>query len=154
LSVCTDVQLPDHGFALFATRGDQQRRGQQDRHRQRDGNKDDRCFHHGSIAMLITAKLRRAWKSVSSYAGIGIAMETLIESTVRVTIRHSDNEPIASVAATASASRDEATGADGLSKPAGPGDRIMAEILQGAGESPEASRILQESPAILRRRPA
>jgi hypothetical protein len=79
-----------------------------------------------------------AWKSASGYAGIGIAMETLIESTVRVTIRHSDSDPIASVAATASVSRDEATGADGLSKPAGPGDRIMAEILQCAGESPAA----------------
>jgi hypothetical protein len=72
-------------------------------------------------------------KSVSGYAGIGIAMETLIESTVMVTIRHSDSEPIASVAATASANRDEATGPDGLSKPAGPGDRIMAEILQMPG---------------------
>jgi hypothetical protein len=90
----------------------------------------------------------------SGYAGIGIAMETLIESTVMVTITHSDIEPIASVAATASASRDEATGADGLSKPAARGDRVMAEILQDAGESPAAPRILQESPAILRRRSA
>jgi hypothetical protein len=105
--------------------------------------------------MLITAKIANGLKkSVLGYAGIGIAMETLIESTVRVTIRHSDSEPIASVAATASASRDEATGADGLSKPAGPGDRVMAGILQCPGESPEAPPILQESPAILRRRPA
>jgi hypothetical protein len=63
-------------------------------------------------------------------------METLIESSVRVTIRHSDNEPIASEAATAPASPDEETGVDGRSKPIVPGDRIMAEILQGAGESP------------------
>jgi hypothetical protein len=76
---------------------------------------------------------------VFGYAGIGIAMLTLIESTVRVTIRHSDSEPIASEAATASASRDEATSADGLSKPVAPDDRIMAEILQCAGESPTAS---------------
>jgi hypothetical protein len=131
------VQLPDHGFALFAKRGDQQRRGQQDRHRQRDGDKDDRCFHHGSIAMLITAKIANGLKSVSGYAGIGIAIETLIESNVRVTIRHSDSEPIASVAATASASRDEATGAEGLSKPAGPGDRIMAEILTSRANHPQ-----------------
>ena len=39
-------------------------------------------------------------------------MVTLIDNTVRVTIRHSDNAPIASEAATASVSRDEATGAE------------------------------------------
>jgi hypothetical protein len=60
------------------------------------------------------------------YAGIGIAMLTLIESTVRVTIRQSDSEPIANEAATASISRDEATGAERQLKPAAPGDRIMA----------------------------
>jgi hypothetical protein len=63
-------------------------------------------------------------------------METLIESSVRVTIRHSDNEPIASEAATAPASLEEETGTEGRSKPKAPDDRIMAEILQGAGESP------------------
>ena len=52
-------------------------------------------------------------------------MLTLIESTVRETIRHSDNAPIASEAATAPVSRDEATGAGRPSKPAAPGDRIM-----------------------------
>ena len=52
-------------------------------------------------------------------------MLTPIESTVRVTIRHSDNAPIASEAATAWVSRDEATGAAPPSKPAAPGDRIM-----------------------------
>ncbi len=41
------------------------------------------------------------WKMIFGYAGIGIAMVTLIESMVRVTIRHSDSEPIASEAATA-----------------------------------------------------
>src|ERR1700733_8633418 len=78
-------------------------------------------------------------------------MLTLIENTVRVTIRHSDNEQIASEAATAPASLDEATGADGPSKPAAPGDRIMAEFLRCAGESPTAAKISQGSPAILRR---
>jgi hypothetical protein len=62
-------------------------------------------------------------------------MLTLIESTVRATIRHSDTEPIASEAATASVSRDEATGADGLSKPA-PDDRVMAEILNARANHP------------------
>jgi hypothetical protein len=85
-------------------------------------------------------KIRGGGEIVQRYAGIGIAMLTLIESTVRVTIRHSDSEPSASEAATALASRDEATGADGLSKPAAPDDRIMAEILQCAGESPAASK--------------
>jgi hypothetical protein len=63
-------------------------------------------------------------------------MLTLIDSTVRATIRHSDSEPIASEAATASISRDEATGAERPLKPTAPGDRIMAGILQCAGESP------------------
>src|ERR1700682_3490559 len=52
-------------------------------------------------------------------------MVILIESTVRVTIRHSDSEPTASEAATVPVSRDEATGAERPSKPAPPGDRIM-----------------------------
>jgi hypothetical protein len=68
------------------------------------------------------------------YAGIGIAMLTLIETTVRVTIRQSDREPIASEAATASVSRGT-TGAERPTKPAAPADRIMVQILQGAGES-------------------
>src|ERR1700679_1294351 len=75
-------------------------------------------------------------KIMLGYAGIGIAMLTLIENTVRVTIRHSDSEPIASAVATASISRDEATGAERLSKPPAPDDRIMAEFLRCAGESP------------------
>jgi len=60
-------------------------------------------------------------------------MVTLIESTVSVTIRHSDNVPIASEAATVSVSRDEAAGAQRPSRPAPPCDRIMAEILHCAG---------------------
>jgi hypothetical protein len=39
-------------------------------------------------------------------------MPILIESTMRETIRQSDSEPIASKAATASVSREEATGAE------------------------------------------
>src|SRR5664279_3438248 len=77
-----------------------------------------------------------AGKNDFGYAGIGIAMETLIESAVRVTITHSDSEPIASEAATAWASREEATGAVRPSKPAAPGVRIMVEFLRCAGESP------------------
>ena len=63
---------------------------------------------------------------IFGYAGIGIAMLTLIDSIVRVTIRQSDSDPIASEAATASVSRDEATGAERPLKPAAPGDRVMA----------------------------
>src|SRR5260221_12333136 len=67
-------------------------------------------------------------------------MVTLIESTVSVTIRHSDSAPIASEAATVWVSRDDATGAERLSKPAPPPcDRVMAEILRCAGESPATS---------------
>jgi hypothetical protein len=72
---------------------------------------------------------------ILNYAGIGIAMLTLIENTVSVTIRHSDNEPIASAAATASISRDEATGAEWPAKPPAPDDRVMAEFLRCASES-------------------
>jgi hypothetical protein len=75
-------------------------------------------------------------EEISRYAGNGIATLTLIESTVRATIRHSDSEPIASEAATASISRDEAIGAARPLKPAARGDRVMVGILQGAGESP------------------
>jgi len=39
-------------------------------------------------------------------------MLTLIENTVSVTIRHSESEPIASDATTASISREEATGTE------------------------------------------
>jgi len=70
--------------------------------------------------------------------GSGIAMLTLIDSTVSATIRHSESEPIASEAATALVNRDEATGAAWPSKPAARDDRIMA------GKS---SKIADESPA-------
>jgi hypothetical protein len=56
-------------------------------------------------------------------------MLTLIESTVSATIRHSDSEPSASAAATASIKRGEAAGALRPPKPVAPGDRIMVEIL-------------------------
>jgi hypothetical protein len=52
-------------------------------------------------------------------------MVILIESAVSVTTRHSDNAPIAREVAMALASREEATGAGRLPKPAVPGDRIM-----------------------------
>jgi hypothetical protein len=76
---------------------------------------------------VVAQKKNRKWlgKIAFDYAGKGIAMETLIESTVRVTIRHSDSEPIASEAATASISRVDATGAKRPLKPQAPDDRIM-----------------------------
>ena len=46
------------------------------------------------------------------YAGTGIAILTLIDSTVRATIRHSESPPIASEPATAWVSLDKATGAE------------------------------------------
>ena len=52
-------------------------------------------------------------------------MDTLIESTVNVTTRQSDSAPIASEAAMALVSREDATGTGRLMKPAVPGDRIM-----------------------------
>ena len=50
----------------------------------------------------------------------------LLDSTVRVTIRHSDSEAIASEAATASISLGDATAAAGLVKPVATVDRVMA----------------------------
>jgi hypothetical protein len=79
---------------------------------------------------------KAVWKKVDQ-TGSGIAMLTLIDITVRVTIRHSDSEPIASEAATALVNRDEATGAAWPSKPAARGDRSMAgKSSKIAGESP------------------
>src|SRR6478609_3236414 len=63
-------------------------------------------------------------------------MLALIENTVRVTIRHSDSEAIASEAATASASLDESASAGQRTKPAGPGDRVMVQFPHCASESP------------------
>jgi hypothetical protein len=60
-----------------------------------------------------------------SYDRIGIAMVTLLESTVIATTRQSVNAPIASDAAIAFVSRADATGAGQLWKPAVPDDRIM-----------------------------
>jgi hypothetical protein len=54
----------------------------------------------------------------------------LLDSTVRVTIRHSDSEAIASDAATASLNRGDATAAAGLVKPAATADRVMVQILE------------------------
>jgi hypothetical protein len=65
-----------------------------------------------------------------NHAGNGSAMATLIDSAV---ITHSDSPPSASDAATAWVSRDEATGALGLLKPATPDDRIMIGILKKRG---------------------
>lgn len=62
-------------------------------------------------------------------------MVTLIDNTVRATIRHSDSPPIASEPATAWFNRDKATGAERPSEPKAPDDRIMVEILEYAGES-------------------
>ena len=106
------ARLAEHGLGVFAARagGDQKCRGQQDRDRQRRGDKYGRCLHGSPIAVLITARWRAGiandLENDFDYAGSGIAMLTLIESTVRATIMHSDSEPKASVAATASFSLD------------------------------------------------
>ena len=75
---------------------------------------------------IIARYLRKgANKKTRDYTGNGIAMVALIDSTVSVTTRHSDSVPIASEVAMALVSREDATGAGRLSKPAVPGDRIM-----------------------------
>jgi hypothetical protein len=59
------------------------------------------------------------------YAGSGIAIVTLIESTVSVITRHSDKVPIAIEVAIALVKRREVDGAMRLLKPDAPGDRII-----------------------------
>jgi hypothetical protein len=92
---CAHAGMTGSQRPLFAARpgGDHQGRCEQDRYRQRDGNQDDRRFHRCWTAMLITARCRakisKAGKTGLRYAGIGIAMATLIETSVRVTTRHS-----------------------------------------------------------------
>lgn len=81
---------------------------------------------------VVAQKSRVAWK-ILDYPGSGMAIETLIDSIVRVTIRHNDNAPIARDAATACVSRDDASGAERPLKPAAPGDRFMAESSFNAG---------------------
>ncbi len=58
---------------------------------------------------------------------MGIPAPSLPDSTVRVTIRQSDSEAMASEAATASLSRVDALATAGPLKPAGPKDRVMIE---------------------------
>ena len=72
-------------------------------------------------------KVERKKMERLGHIGSGIAMLTLIESTVSVTTRHSDSAPIASEAAMALVKREEATGAGRLPKPAMPADRIMVQ---------------------------
>ena len=76
-------------------------------------------------------------------AGIGIAMLTLIEKTVSVTIRQSDSEPIASAAATVSISRVEATRVARLSKPAARGDRVMVGFIHSVFERSMPSDLIR-----------
>src|SRR6266581_7376758 len=81
-------------------------------------------------------------------------MLALIESTARATIRHSDSEPIASAAATASVNADEAVGALWPLKPAAPDGRIMVWILSRCGRiTCIIGRISQRSRATLGRLP-
>jgi hypothetical protein len=56
---------------------------------------------------------------------MGIATVALIESTVSVTTRQSDNVPIASDVAMAPNNREEVTGVRLLSKPTAPDNRII-----------------------------
>ena len=93
-------------------------------------------------------------KKAGSYAGIGIAMVTLIDSTVSVTIRHSDNAPIASETATAWVNREEATGAGRLSKPAAGRPNHGPNPSRRGANHPRLRARSQPPPAILRRRPA
>src|SRR5882757_5621644 len=81
-------------------------------------------------------------------------MVTLIESTVSVTTRQSDSEPIASETAINFVSREDATGAGLLWNPAVPGDRAMVKSFRMRANHPRyQGKGLQLSSAILRRQP-
>jgi hypothetical protein len=56
---------------------------------------------------------------------MGMPAPSLLDSTVRVTIRQSDSEAIASEAATAPLSRVDAAATSGLVKPTGPENQVM-----------------------------
>src|SRR5579864_6659936 len=77
------------------------------------------------------------------YAGNGNPAPSLLDSTVRVTIRQSDSEAIASEAATASLNRIDATATAGLEQPTGPEDRGMVEkvLIKQPNQSRRAERI-------------
>src|SRR6185295_5666163 len=135
---------------LFATGagGDQERDGKQDRDRQGGGHEADRCLHARPIAMsIIACSLMMQTKSRNCH-GNGIATVALIDSTVRVTTRQSDNVPIASEVAMAPSNREEATGARLLSKPTAPGDRIIGLNPCNAGRITRDSR-RQENLAMI-----
>jgi hypothetical protein len=85
----------------------------------------------------LSRKIANDQEKTFDYAGSGMAIDTLIDSTVRVTIRHSDTAPTASVAATACVTPD--AGAERISNPAAaPGDRFMAEkLLQRGANHPQ-----------------
>ena len=75
--------------------------------------------------MPITARWLLMQQKARTRHGTGIAMVALIDSTVRVTTRHSESVPIASEVAMAPSNREEATGARLLSKPTAPDDPII-----------------------------
>jgi hypothetical protein len=71
----------------------------------------------------------------------------LIDSTVKVTTKQSENALKASDATTASVSLREATWVLRLTKPVTPGDRsIDGDPLSGAGESPATAKKLAKGP--------
>jgi len=72
--------------------------------------------------------------------GMGIATVALIDSTVRVTMRQSDNVPIARLVAMAPSNREEAMGARLLSKPTAPDDPIIGLNPCSAGRITRDSR--------------
>jgi hypothetical protein len=76
-------------------------------------------------------------------------MVALIDNTVSVTTRQSDNVPTASDVAMALVNREEATGAGRLAKPTMPGDRIM--VLNPSRRGRITPRISLSGPATLRR---
>jgi len=78
-------------------------------------------------------------------------MVALIDNTVSVTTRQSDNVPTASDVAMALVNREEATGAGRLAKPTMPGDRIM--VLDPSNRGRITPRISLSGPATLRRKP-
>ena len=135
---------------------DQQRCRQQDCRRQRNRHKSDRCLHHVSrrdanhrafaFSEMVQIKICR------DYAGTGIAMVTLVESTVSAITRHSDNAPIASEAAMALVNREEATGTGRFRSLPCRATVSLVKSLPARANHPRTSSLACNSrPAILRR---
>jgi hypothetical protein len=101
------------------------------------------------LAAVTTLAMHRGISLPRAVGQPGIAMPIPLESSVMVAARLSDNDETASVATTASSSRDEATCLPWSVKPGAVDETAMVLTNPSSGESPED--LSQARPAGLRR---